>query len=227
MPHLNLQPPANWWTSPICHFFLVYPLFPCQCCCDPDFCSSMLWSYITSENTPQAAADTEKGWWKKPMFFCRPNNFVRDWQRHFDFHATVVNVFINLVLLSPNFLFLFKHRGAPTPVFAWRDVPLNRVSFSGKNYATKCLFLTKVMGQGIILWFIRKLSNRDRESCRKEFFRALLEQLIVRTCGKTLMWHCLLLKHFSCDRVLDVEQFSIHPCHFRSQLPQGSKLQIH
>ena len=32
-----------------------------------------------------------------------------------------------------------------------QDVPLNRVSFYGKNYATGCPFLIKIMRQGITI----------------------------------------------------------------------------
>ena len=37
------------------------------------------------------------------------------------------------------------------PYLTRRYVPLNRVSFCGKNYATGCPFLTKIMRQGITI----------------------------------------------------------------------------
>ena len=40
--------------------------------------------------------------------------------------------------------------GGVLPYLTW-DVPLNRVSFYGKNYATGCPFLIKIMRQGITI----------------------------------------------------------------------------
>ena len=39
--------------------------------------------------------------------------------------------------------------GGVLPYLSLRDVPLNRVSFYGKDYATGCPFLMKIMRQGI------------------------------------------------------------------------------
>ena len=39
--------------------------------------------------------------------------------------------------------------GGALPYLTWRDVPLNRVSFYGKNDETGCPFLIKIMRQGI------------------------------------------------------------------------------
>ena len=39
--------------------------------------------------------------------------------------------------------------GGVLPYLTWRDVPLNTVSFYGKNYVTGCPFLIKIMRQGI------------------------------------------------------------------------------
>ena len=41
--------------------------------------------------------------------------------------------------------------GGVLPYLTRRDVPLNRVSFCGKNYATGCPFLIKIMRQGITI----------------------------------------------------------------------------
>ena len=41
--------------------------------------------------------------------------------------------------------------GGVLPYMTSRDVPLNRVSFYGKNYATGCPFLIKIMRQGITI----------------------------------------------------------------------------
>ena len=41
--------------------------------------------------------------------------------------------------------------GGVLSYLTWRDVPLNRVSFYGKNYATGCPFLIKIIRQGIII----------------------------------------------------------------------------
>ena len=43
------------------------------------------------------------------------------------------------------------HPGGLLPYLTWRDVPLNRVSFYGKNYATGFPFLIKIMQQGITI----------------------------------------------------------------------------
>ena len=59
-------------------------------------------------------------------------------------------------------------------------MPLNKVSFCGKNGATGCPFLAKIMRQGITFdKNIRRQVSRERR-----FFRVLSTQLIMYTLGK-------------------------------------------
>ena len=52
--------------------------------------------------------------------------------------------------------------GGVLPYFTCPDVPLNRMSFYGKKYATGCPYLTKIMRQGIT---IAKKVMQPRVSC--------------------------------------------------------------
>ena len=56
--------------------------------------------------------------------------------------------------------------GGILPYLTGRDVPLNRVSFFGKNYATVCPFLIKIMRQGITI----DKKSWDRVSCGRTSF---------------------------------------------------------
>ena len=49
----------------------------------------------------------------------------------------------NNIIIIINFF-----RRGELPYLIRRDVPLNRMSFYGKNYATRCPFLIKIMRQG-------------------------------------------------------------------------------
>ena len=69
-------------------------------------------------------------------------------------------------------------------------MPLNRVSFYGKSYATEFPFLLKIIQQGLI----RKLY--DRVSCGRTFCRFLLKQRVLYTFGNILMRQGILLGHF-------------------------------
>ena len=65
--------------------------------------------------------------------------------------------------------------GGVLPYLTRRDVPLNRVSFYSKIYATGCPFLTKVIRQSMTI---------DKEIMRqcimwKDIFRVLLKQWIL------------------------------------------------
>ena len=65
-------------------------------------------------------------------------------------------------------------------------MPLNRVSFYGKNYATGCPFLIKIMRQGIRI--DKKIMNRV--SCGRMPFRVLLKQWILAKflCDRVYFW---------------------------------------
>ena len=89
---------------------------------------------------------------------------------------------------------------------------LNRVSFYGKNYATACPFLIKIMRQGITI---------DKKIMRqgitwKDAFKSPLEAM---DFGKMFMRQGIHLGHFLCDRIQGVERFATHPHHFPSQAP--------
>ena len=86
------------------------------------------------------------------------------------------------------------------------------MSFYGKNYATGCPFLIKIMLQGIII---------DKKIMRqgimwKHTFQGYHETM---DFGKIFMRQGILLGNSLCDRVQGVEQFAIHPRHFPSQVP--------
>ena len=91
-------------------------------------------------------------------------------------------------------------------------MPLNRVSFYGKNYATGCPFLIKLSDR--LLQLIRKLC--DRVSRGRMPFRVLLKQWIL---AKFYVTGYILLGHTLYDRVQGVERFAAHPRHFTSQVP--------
>ena len=91
-------------------------------------------------------------------------------------------------------------------------MPLNRVSFYGKSYATECPFLIKIMRQGITI---------DKKVMRqgimwKDTFKSSHE---IMHFGKIFMRQGILLGNFLCDRVQGVERFATHPRHFPSQVP--------
>ena len=65
--------------------------------------------------------------------------------------------------------------GGVLPYLTRWDVPLNRVSFYGKNYATGCPFLIKLCDR--VLQLIRKLC--DTVSCGTTFYRVLLKLWIM------------------------------------------------
>ena len=83
-------------------------------------------------------------------------------------------------------------------------MPLNRVSFYGKNYATGCPFLIKIKRQGITI---------DKKVMRqgimwKDTFNISHETL---DFGKVFMRQGIPLGNFLCDRVQGVERFATHP----------------
>ena len=86
------------------------------------------------------------------------------------------------------------------------------MSFYGKNYATGCLFLIKIMRQGITI--DKKIMQQG--IMWKGIFYISLETM---DFGKNSMRQGILLGHFLCDRVQGVESFATHPCHFPSQVP--------
>ena len=60
-------------------------------------------------------------------------------------------------------------RDAATCILDLRDVPLNRVSFHGKNHATGCPFLIKIVRQGITMDKKNYDSGYQVEGCFLEF----------------------------------------------------------
>ena len=79
---------------------------------------------------------------------------------------------------------LYSLGGGVLPYLTRRDVPLNRVSIYGTNYATGCPFLIELCDR--VLQLIRKLF--DMVSCGRMPFRVLL-------------WKQWILAKFLCDRV--------------------------
>ena len=91
-------------------------------------------------------------------------------------------------------------------------MPLNRVSFYGKNYVIGCPFLIKIMRQGITI--DKKIMRQD--IMWKDAFESSLETM---DFSKIFMQQGILLGHFLCDRVQGVERFAAHPRHFPNQVP--------
>ena len=73
-------------------------------------------------------------------------------------------------------------------------MPLNRVSFYGKNYATGCPFLIKIMREGITI--DKKIMQEG--IVWKDTFWSSRETM---DSGKIFMRQGTLLGHFLCDRV--------------------------
>ena len=91
-------------------------------------------------------------------------------------------------------------------------MPLNRVSFYGKNHAIGYPSLIKIMRQGLTI---------DKKIMRqgimwKDAFQSSLETM---DFGKIFMRQGILLGYFLCDRVQGVERFATHPRHFPCQVP--------
>ena len=94
-------------------------------------------------------------------------------------------------------------------------MPLNRVSFYGKHYATGFPFLIELCDRGY-LQIIRKLC--DRVIMWKGIFGSSLEGM---DFGTIFTRQGILLGDILCDRVQDVERFATNPRHFPGQVSPG------
>ena len=94
-------------------------------------------------------------------------------------------------------------------------MPLNRVSFYGKNYATGCPFLIKIMRQGIII--DKKLLPQG--IMWKDTFQSSHETM---DFGKNFMRQGILFGNFLCDRVQGIERFATHPVTSPVKYPPGT-----